>query len=732
MKTGKSLLLLALLLVVCSAALTAALGARVQDETDLGQQFVEGKLKYEDLDFEGAVAQMTAVIDAIAPKLVAGESLDAAEETYYSQALVYRALANLDMANEEDAKADFRRLIQFAPGFHLSEDLAAQLYLDLFASIKKEMVGNLLVTTDPAGAEIKIDNVVEATAGAEPIPLLAGKHRIAVGIKGYRTEEREIEIFPGETSELSLMLTRTTASVFLRTSPPGAEVLLDGEVVGATSGTAGEDYADQLAELGLPADQVSAEFALEYVELGTHQLTVRMRCFAPQQRMLDVKRADDLWLKGPIVLEPSKGSLVLKGVPSEAEVSLNGEKQERGRLRFDDLCSGPYSIEVRFAGGSFAADAVVSKDLVTEVEVQLKPVLVYVGAVFGDLADTDKREWARARIRELIGGISCFRVIGPDDEELSRLAAEDLFAVSDFAPLGGEASTTDRVPDRIYRKAREVMREVGANLLAVAVYRRSRLGLEFRIHLLGTIGPYDDSFIVDLNDPKQIEEAEARLNYRFTAERSWLGITAVDTLLREGAAVIAVQPGSPAGEAGVEVGEAISAVGGQPVSGYRDVREAMHLKQPGEKLELELQRAGVTTGKTIVLGRSPKLLPLFSHNFCYNAVIASMNLTAALNPGSDLEQLSLLNTGLALAHFGAWEDAITYLRRVNLGDRPGINQGTVEYFLGIFFERLGYRAEALGHFRRALEFETATLDSNDGPPVAPLVKQKVKQLEGAS
>jgi len=94
-------------------------------------------------------------------------------------------------------------------------------------------------------------------------------------------------------------------------------------------------------------------------------------------------------------------------------------------------------------------------------------------------------------------------------------------------------------------------------------------------------------------------------------------------------------------------------------------------------------------------------------------------------------QLGLLNIGLAQAHFGALEDAIAYLRRVELGDGPGINQGTAEYFLGLCYENIGYNAEALNHYRRALEFETATLGSNDGPLVGPRVRRKVQQLGAA-
>ena len=725
-KTRGGLSALSVLIIIC---LMTATVARAQVKSEIELQLDDGKRKYEIFDFEGAIAAMTAIIEGLDGKLSAGSELNEIESRVYPQALAFRALSHLDMANEEAGKRDFEKLIRFSPGFTLPGDLASQLYLDLFSTLKEEMVGFLQVSTDPAEIEIELDGKASGLSGGEPFALLVGEHRVSVARRGYAPEERQVTIQPEATAELSIELRRTLATVYLRTSPPGAEVLLDGEVVGVTSGTAGSDYADKLSELNLRADEVSAEFAIEFVEIGTHQLTVRKECFASEQRFLEVPTADDFWLDELLAMPPSRGSLRLNGLPEGAEVLLDDEVQERGKDVFEDLCSGEYVIEVRHAGGMYKADAVVSKDLETEMEVLLLPTLAYAGAVFRGQLEDDQRQAATRELDRLFGSVERFRIIGRDDESMQGLLREGTLTPEAFERLVAEGAVEGRIPDDIYRGIRDASRRLGTNLLAVAVFQEKTLGTKFRLFIAGTQGPYTDSFVVVTDDPASVERAVRRLDYQFDIEQSWLGISAVDTLMHEGPVVISVQEGSPAADAGVEVAEAITAVDGNAISGYRDLIESLRDKMPGESFALEFRKGGETNSREIVLGKSPLLLPLFSLSFSYNAAIAEMSLIAELNPGTEKEQLALLNTGLALAHFGAWEDAIVYLRRVNLGDRPGINQGTVEYYLGICYESLGYRAEALNHYRSSLGYASATLVSNDGPLVAPHARQKVSQFE---
>jgi hypothetical protein len=56
--------------------------------------------------------------------------------------------------------------------------------------------GQIVLTVTPPGAEIRIDGVLTATAGAAPLKkfLAAGPHEIVVNAPGYRTETRTIDL----------------------------------------------------------------------------------------------------------------------------------------------------------------------------------------------------------------------------------------------------------------------------------------------------------------------------------------------------------------------------------------------------------------------------------------------------------------------------------------------------------------------------------------------------------
>jgi S1-C subfamily serine protease len=69
-----------------------------------------------------------------------------------------------------------------------------------------------------------------------------------------------------------------------------------------------------------------------------------------------------------------------------------------------------------------------------------------------------------------------------------------------------------------------------------------------------------------------------------------------------GAMVAVVIPGSPAASAGLQPGDVITAIDGQPVSAPSDVAQTVDVRRPGERLSLQIQRGPLayTTSATLV------------------------------------------------------------------------------------------------------------------------------------
>ncbi|MGI8756009.1 MAG: S1C family serine protease, partial [Acidimicrobiales bacterium] len=93
-------------------------------------------------------------------------------------------------------------------------------------------------------------------------------------------------------------------------------------------------------------------------------------------------------------------------------------------------------------------------------------------------------------------------------------------------------------------------------------------------------------------------------------QRAWLGVLASDldpavaTMLElpGGARVTEMTPASPAGTAGIEVGDIIEKLGDQPIEDASDLVLALRSLHPGDRVTLSVQRNGDDVDMTVVLG----------------------------------------------------------------------------------------------------------------------------------
>jgi S1-C subfamily serine protease len=72
-----------------------------------------------------------------------------------------------------------------------------------------------------------------------------------------------------------------------------------------------------------------------------------------------------------------------------------------------------------------------------------------------------------------------------------------------------------------------------------------------------------------------------------------------------GAQVVEVTSGSPADDAGLQQGDVITEVDGDEIASGDDLRRAVAAAEPGDKLELTVQRNGETKTVTATLGKRP-------------------------------------------------------------------------------------------------------------------------------
>jgi hypothetical protein len=79
---------------------------------------------------------------------------------------------------------------------------------------------------------------------------------------------------------------------------------------------------------------------------------------------------------------------------------------------------------------------------------------------------------------------------------------------------------------------------------------------------------------------------------RLTAGHPWLGLQTVSQMGSSGATVLVVDAGGPAQRAGVQPGDVITQVDGQPITSPEGLTAAIAAKAPGQQVQLLINRYG--------------------------------------------------------------------------------------------------------------------------------------------
>lgn len=135
------------------------------------------------------------------------------------------------------------------------------------ALILKGEPGTLCLVSVPEGARFYLDGEPRGKSPVVIRNMKPGTYVVRAELEGYGTEERSVALGNGATAREEFRLSNQMGRIEVRSSPPGAIVLLDGKTVGTTKS------ADPNAEF---SDILAVENVLE----GEHVLTLRKDGYA--------------------------------------------------------------------------------------------------------------------------------------------------------------------------------------------------------------------------------------------------------------------------------------------------------------------------------------------------------------------------------------------------------------------------------------------------------------------
>ncbi len=681
-------------------------------------------------EFEGPQQSRSIVtLDDVISRLeaVGPAALPASGKETLAQAYEYRGRAYFGIGLSEKASENFRQLVQLKPEYALSKERVSPKVVDLFNGVKRALVGYLAVSSQPAGAEVTLRTASGTSISLGltdffPAEVLAGEYTVEIARPGYQTETRPVSITARDTQTLDVPLVRVLASVFFVTEPAGVEIWVDGELKATTSGSLAPELHEEVRGRGLEPGRASARTEVANLTLGSHAVELRRKCYETVKRTLDTTQPQD-YSADPVKMEDSLASLRLTSDPPGARIFLNAEARGVTPAQIDGLCSGKVRVEVKHAAGKFIKDLVLNKDEAISLDCPIRPTLAFLGVEAASAAGQRHLGDAEEKIRQNLSRLTALNFIVAPREAVDRLLEQEKTTRQSL--VNGSASD----PDLVRKVTERLASGLDVQGFLLAVLPDERLQRTARLHLLAAASTTAEAVDVAFAEGAAYSAILGRLDARFASERPWSGLVTVDTLLHDGVPVLRVLPGSPAAQAGLQPGDVVLGADGQPVKGTAELLAAVAAKKAGDKVILQV-RGGAPgaspRGVDLVLGVSPREVPLFDPELAYNKVMMDLRSVVEGYPGTEAAAYASLNLALCAMHFSDYAGAHEYLQKAKaeLPARPGLSRGTALYYLGLALEKLGYRPQAVEAYRAAAEAKDATLVDNDGPAVSALAARR--------
>jgi hypothetical protein len=638
-------------------------------------------------DRDGAASRLEAILAALEPS---ARTLDPAWTRVLCETYNWMAVLD-DRAPGKQAQAAKRleSLLDLDPDYDIDRTISNRRLQNTFDGIRTQKYCRVKLTLDPPDGILTLDGKPRrAEAGLHF--LAAGPHAVVYARPGYQSQEARFELTPKEVHPLDLKLTRVSSVVTVYTSPVGAELFVDGKSRGTTRGQVPAEASFLADRIAVKPEQLSEGFRLAELSAGKHILEVRLPCH--RTRRLELGESfttpfadQDL---EPVKLEPSRAFLTIQSAAPGGELFLSG--QDMGKVPVQDLqvCAQSYDLQVKYPAGSFTQRIEIAEGKALSLTARPKPRLTYAGFEGSD-------EFAgRDRI------LGMLNALGDRIHEVAFLPASKGESLKDaLARLKASRET------ELILWGRPVP---GRPIHQVELFLSTLSGEEERIE----VKPLE-------NDP--LGALAARMNRSLPLTEPWAGITVLDTA--QGPYVLQADPAAL--KAGLKPDHGLVEADGKPLSTVADFRRALAEAKGG--------RITVSQGETpvkLAVTPMPLELPVNAHDLCYPMILADLRLRY-LGAQGDEAALLRLHQALALMHFREYDKALEVLRDARMVNVQGVSQGTLDYYTGVCLLRMGnvYLPEAIQSFNQALKYPQATLFGPEGPLVAPLAKQALRDLQ---
>jgi len=725
------------LLLCCALPSSAATAQQVTQR--LRAAFARAETAFRTSEPNLAIPSLDEVIDTLQPDAETGR-LDPEARALLIRSLAYRADARLFDGNRDGADEDLAQLLTLFPhvsvaGFGLSDGA-----LERFARAQGRMLGTLTFSPVPFNARLRVDGE-ELPPDTTSYAVLAGTHYVEGFLPGFTRFAEEVEVRADRSAEVSFLLERVSAVIKLVTHPAGAQVVIDGNPVGQTSGSAPADWTPTPDVPRYPRNEFSDVMEVEGLMPGQHEVEILLDGYRTFSAPITIPDLADFNV-GTVVLEPNVGLVLLRDLPSGAEVWVDGRRTQPeppSRAGGDEVSSNAYRL--RLQPGQYRitvsdADAGVFEESVTVADrrnqtltVRLRPGLTFLGVAGDDRLGAQSLEES---LRGAFGNVDFWAFLDRS-EEAQRVLERVGVTANRLRDAAVEGADPGRALDW-QRLQATASRELPGSMFVLGVLEEEELAASADLWIWPAApGPaVAERVSVSLADPGAFDALARRLSETVRFTRPWSGLELIDSLLSAAPIVAEVVPGGPADTAGVLPGERVLSVGGNDVATAATADEWFATFAPGASVALELSGPSGDRIVELRMGSSPVVVGPNDPGRLY-AVVWGMTAAAVGRMDAQVPSwLAQLNQAAALLHAREWEAAAALLRTVQAPDEGGLGQGLAYYWLGVALAEAGDADGARAAFEEVLQRPDARYLSNDGPYLLPMARARLAALDAAA
>jgi len=217
--------------------------------------------------------------------------------------------------------------------------------------------GNLVVTTQPAGATVRLNLLLTQRAPAKFEDIKIGEYEVAISLDGYDEVKMKAKIEENQTADLGVIaLHRQVGDLQVESTPPGAHF---------------EIRPKNVPDAGPDPVQGTTPASLTGLPTGVYTIAVDYKGAARQTGTVEIPAhatARSAW-------EFSLGSVKITSTPSGATVMQAGKVLGKTPLELNDLLAGEQSYELTYDSYEVArVNGVVEKNSTRSLDAKLVPL----------------------------------------------------------------------------------------------------------------------------------------------------------------------------------------------------------------------------------------------------------------------------------------------------------------------------------------------------------------------